>query len=201
MRWPTPRTTRGWRRRSTTTSGAPSPLRTGRSWPSRSPPRPPETPTTTPGCTPRARSMPASPGTTRVFYGTSGIEYEYNQYLQTHAQAPQNFSQLLFDKPPSEPDNVTLTVDPVLQAAATKALTTAPLSNQGWVGRRAQPDHRGRAGPGLQSDLRPQWDLESRRCDRSDGPRHRLQCRTRNNSTAWSRWPPRRVSLPVRPSR
>jgi peptidoglycan glycosyltransferase len=64
------------------------------------------------------------------FYGTSGIEYEYNQYLQTHEQAPQNFSQLLFDKPPSEPDNVTLTVDPILQAAAMKALATAPLSNR-----------------------------------------------------------------------
>jgi penicillin-binding protein A len=65
-----------------------------------------------------------------VFYGTSGIEYEYNQDLQTHAQPPQNFSQLLFDKPPSEPDNVTLTVDPVLQAAAMNALQTAPLANR-----------------------------------------------------------------------
>jgi peptidoglycan glycosyltransferase len=65
-----------------------------------------------------------------IFYGTSGIEYQYNQYLQTHAQPPQNFSQLLFNKPPSEPDNVTLTVDPVLQAAAMKALQTAPLANR-----------------------------------------------------------------------
>jgi peptidoglycan glycosyltransferase len=65
-----------------------------------------------------------------IYYGTSGIEFEYNQYLQTHAQAPQNFSQLLFNKPPSEPDNVTLTVDPVLQAAALKALQTAPLTNR-----------------------------------------------------------------------
>ncbi len=61
-----------------------------------------------------------------IFLGTSGIEYEYNQYLQTHPQAPQNFSQLLFNKPPSEPDDVTLTVDPVLQQAAEKALTTDP---------------------------------------------------------------------------
>ena len=65
-----------------------------------------------------------------LFYGTSGIEYEYDQYLQTHEQAPQNFSQLLFNTPPSEPDDVTLTVDPVLQAAAMKALTTAPLTNR-----------------------------------------------------------------------
>jgi peptidoglycan glycosyltransferase len=65
-----------------------------------------------------------------IYYGTSGIEFEYNQYLQTHAQAPENFSQLLFDKPPSEPDNVTLTVDPVLQEAAMNALQTAPLTNR-----------------------------------------------------------------------
>ncbi len=65
-----------------------------------------------------------------VYFGTSGIEYQYNQYLQTHAQPPQNLSQLLFNKPPSEPDNVTLTVDPVLQAAAMDALKTAPLANR-----------------------------------------------------------------------
>jgi peptidoglycan glycosyltransferase len=65
-----------------------------------------------------------------IFYGTSGIEFEYNQYLQAHAQPPKNFSQLLFDKPPSEPDNVTLTVDPTLQAAAMQALQTAPLTNR-----------------------------------------------------------------------
>jgi peptidoglycan glycosyltransferase len=59
-------------------------------------------------------------------YGTAGIEYEYNQYLQTHSQPPQNFSQLLFNKPPSEPDDITLTIDPVLQQAAETALTTLP---------------------------------------------------------------------------
>jgi penicillin-binding protein A len=65
-----------------------------------------------------------------IFYGTSGIEYEYNQYLQDHAQSPQNLSQVLFDKPPSEPDNVMLTVDPTLQAAAMSALENAPLVNR-----------------------------------------------------------------------
>jgi len=64
------------------------------------------------------------------FYGTSGIEYQYNQYLKLHPQAPQNFSQLLFDKPPSEPDNVSLTVDPVLQQAATNALDAVPSANK-----------------------------------------------------------------------
>jgi peptidoglycan glycosyltransferase len=64
------------------------------------------------------------------FYGTSGIEYEYDQYLQTHTQPPKNLSQLIFDTPPSQPDNVVLTVDPVLQAAAMNALKTAPLNNR-----------------------------------------------------------------------
>ena len=61
-----------------------------------------------------------------IFFGTSGIEYEYNQYLETHQQTPQNLSQLLFDKPPPSPDNVQLTIDPVLQQAAYQALTTLP---------------------------------------------------------------------------
>jgi peptidoglycan glycosyltransferase len=60
------------------------------------------------------------------YFGTSGIEFQYNQYLQSHTQNPQNLSQILFNKPPSEPDNVVLTLDPVLQAAAMKALTTLP---------------------------------------------------------------------------
>jgi len=54
------------------------------------------------------------------YYGTSGIEFEYNQ----------NLSQVLFDKPPSEPDNVALTVDPVLQQAATNALDAVPSANK-----------------------------------------------------------------------
>jgi peptidoglycan glycosyltransferase len=61
-----------------------------------------------------------------IFFGTTGIEYEYNQYLQPHPQAAQNLSQLLFDKPPPQPDNVQLTIDPVLQQAAYQALTTLP---------------------------------------------------------------------------
>jgi penicillin-binding protein A len=69
-------------------------------------------------------------GYNSLFYGTSGIEYQYNQYLKTHTQPPKNFSQLLFDPPPSEPDNVTLTVDPVLQAAASQALASTPGVNK-----------------------------------------------------------------------
>ncbi len=65
-----------------------------------------------------------------IYFGTSGIEYQYNQDLESHPQAPQNFSQLLFNRPPSKPDDVTLTVDPKLQAAAMNALLSAPLSNK-----------------------------------------------------------------------
>ena len=64
------------------------------------------------------------------YYGTSGIEFEYNQDLKLHAQSPQNLSQVLFDKPPSEPDNVALTVDPALQEAATNALAAVPSANK-----------------------------------------------------------------------
>jgi penicillin-binding protein A len=65
------------------------------------------------------------------YYGAAaGIEYEYNQYLELHSQNPQNLSQLLFDKPPAEPDNVQLTVDPALQAAASQALSSTPGANK-----------------------------------------------------------------------
>jgi penicillin-binding protein A len=61
-----------------------------------------------------------------IFYGTTGIEYQYNQYLIAHPQAPKNLSQILFNKPPSEPDDVTITIDPVLQQAAETALDAVP---------------------------------------------------------------------------
>jgi peptidoglycan glycosyltransferase len=61
-----------------------------------------------------------------IFFGTSGIEYQYNHYLESHPQKAKTLSQLIFDKPPPEPDNVTLTIDPVLQNAAWQALTTLP---------------------------------------------------------------------------
>jgi len=66
-----------------------------------------------------------------IFYGAAtGIEYQYNQYLIPHEQPPQNFSQLLFNKPPSETDNVTLTVDPTVQQAAMTALQDVPSVNK-----------------------------------------------------------------------
>ncbi len=62
-----------------------------------------------------------------LYYGTSGIEEQYDSDLSAHQQAPQTLSQLLFrEKMPQTTDDVTLTVDPTLQTAAWDALTTLP---------------------------------------------------------------------------
>jgi penicillin-binding protein A len=71
-----------------------------------------------------------------LYYGTAGIEEEYDSYLGPHQQAPQTLSQLLFrEQQPVITDNVTLTVEPALQQAAWKALTTLPpgANNDGAV--------------------------------------------------------------------
>ncbi len=62
-----------------------------------------------------------------LYYGTTGIEEQYNSYLGAHTQAPQTLSQLLFrEKEPVTTDDVTLTVEPSLQQVAWNALTTLP---------------------------------------------------------------------------
>jgi penicillin-binding protein A len=62
-----------------------------------------------------------------LFYGTAGIEQQYDSYLGPHQQAPQTLSQLLFrEQQPTTTDDVTLTVQPSLQNAAWQALTTLP---------------------------------------------------------------------------
>jgi penicillin-binding protein A len=71
-----------------------------------------------------------------LYYGTTGIEEQYDSYLTAHQQAPQTLSQLLFrENPPEITDNVTLTVEPKLQEAAWQALTTLPpgANNDGAV--------------------------------------------------------------------
>ncbi len=71
-----------------------------------------------------------------LYYGTSGIEEQYDSYLDAHPQAPHTLSQLLFrENPPVITDNVTLTVEPKLQEAAWQALTTLPpgANNDGAV--------------------------------------------------------------------
>jgi penicillin-binding protein A len=62
-----------------------------------------------------------------LYYGTAGIEEEYDSFLGPHQQPPQTLSQLLFrEQQPMTTDNVTLTVEPSLQNAAWQALTTLP---------------------------------------------------------------------------
>jgi peptidoglycan glycosyltransferase len=62
-----------------------------------------------------------------LYYGTAGIEEQYDTYLSPHQQPPQTLSQLLFrEQQPLTTDSVTLTVEPSLQNAAEQALTTLP---------------------------------------------------------------------------
>src|SRR5271163_3196740 len=62
-----------------------------------------------------------------LYYGTAGIEEQYDSYLGPHQQPPQTLTQLLFrEQQPRTTDNVTLTVEPSLQNAAWQALTTLP---------------------------------------------------------------------------
>jgi peptidoglycan glycosyltransferase len=62
-----------------------------------------------------------------LYYGTAGIEQQYDSYLGPHQQPPQTLSQLLFrQQQPEITDNVTLTVEPQLQNAAWSALNTLP---------------------------------------------------------------------------
>jgi penicillin-binding protein A len=62
-----------------------------------------------------------------LYYGTSGIEQQYDSFLGPHEQPPQTLSQLIFrQQQPSITDSVTLTVEPKLQNEAWSALTTLP---------------------------------------------------------------------------
>jgi peptidoglycan glycosyltransferase len=62
-----------------------------------------------------------------LYYGTAGIEEQYDSFLGPHQQSPQTLSQLIFrQSQPTITDNVTLTVEPQLQNAAWQALTTLP---------------------------------------------------------------------------
>ena len=62
-----------------------------------------------------------------LYYGSAGIENEYDSFLGPHQSAAQTLSQLLFrEQTAVTTDNVTLTVEPSLQQAAWNALTTLP---------------------------------------------------------------------------
>jgi penicillin-binding protein A len=62
-----------------------------------------------------------------LYYGTDGIEQQYDSFLGPHQQPPQTLSQLIFrQQQPTITDSVTLTVEPKLQNEAWSALTTLP---------------------------------------------------------------------------
>lgn len=63
------------------------------------------------------------------YYGTNGVEAEYNSWLTPHTQSPQNLGQLLTPPVPST-DSATLTVEPYLQSVAQHELATIPSSNK-----------------------------------------------------------------------
>jgi len=69
-------------------------------------------------------------GYASTFYGTAGVEYQYNNQLVAHTQNAQDFSQVLgLDPIPKVLDNLTLTIDPTLQQAAATALAQIPGGN------------------------------------------------------------------------
>jgi peptidoglycan glycosyltransferase len=53
-------------------------------------------------------------------YGTWALEYQYNTYLEPHAQPPQSLAQVL--APTSAADTLTLTLEPALQRVASVAM-------------------------------------------------------------------------------
>ncbi len=62
-----------------------------------------------------------------LYYGTAGIEQQYNDDLRAQVQGPKTLSQIIFrQNSPATTDDVTLTVQPKLQQAAWNALTTLP---------------------------------------------------------------------------
>ena len=62
-----------------------------------------------------------------LYYGTSGIEEQYDSQLAAHQQPAQTLSQILFrESRPTVTDDVTLTVEPALQQAAWNALSSLP---------------------------------------------------------------------------
>ena len=69
-----------------------------------------------------------------LYYGTAGIEEQYDSFLGPHQQSPQTLSQLIFRQTqPTITDNVTLTVEPALQQVAWDALTSTEGHNDGAV--------------------------------------------------------------------
>jgi peptidoglycan glycosyltransferase len=66
-----------------------------------------------------------------TYYGTAGVENQYNSYLSAHKQPAQNFSQVLgLDPTASVTDNITLTINPTLQKTAQSAIAQIAGTNK-----------------------------------------------------------------------
>lgn len=63
------------------------------------------------------------------YYGTNGVERQYNSWLVAHPQSPQNLGQILTPPPPTT-DSVTLTLEPYLQALARRELASVPSADK-----------------------------------------------------------------------
>jgi peptidoglycan glycosyltransferase len=69
-----------------------------------------------------------------TYEGTAGVEYEYNSQLESHQEPAHTLSQALgLDTQPRTTDNITLTIEPKLQATAQAALShlTGPNTDAG----------------------------------------------------------------------
>jgi penicillin-binding protein A len=66
-----------------------------------------------------------------TYYGTAGVEYQYNNQLAVHTEPAQDFAQILgLDPIPKQTDAVTLTINPVLQQTAATAISQIADANK-----------------------------------------------------------------------
>ena len=93
-----------------------------------------------------------------LYYGTAGIEQQYDASLSAHQQPPQTLSQLLFrQQQPRTTDNVALSVEPPAPERGVAGLDdAAPGRQQGRGGRGAPAVDGERPGHGVEPHLRPQ---------------------------------------------
>ena len=139
-------------------------------------------------------------GYASAFRGTSGIENVYNTQLSPHTQPIRSLGQLL-SPPPRSTDNVTLTVEKLLQLAAKQALAAIPGTNKDGAVMVLQP----KTGAVLAAYSSPSFDpntlAQPDYAKQKAGARHSSESQTTRSSCRASRWPPGTPSSPGPPSR